>query len=91
MLRLIEQLAGDGEMLDGGTSVALSLGRVHYHLSVYQHFSDLEGEAIPASLTVEGVEAYRANAIRLLEHVRPVLERQAGQTLADWAAEQTAQ
>jgi hypothetical protein len=54
MLRLIEQLAGDGEMLDGGTSVALSLGRVHYHLSVYQHFSDLEGEAIPASLTVEG-------------------------------------
>ena len=54
MLRLIEQLAGDGEMLDGGTSVASSLGRVHYHLSVYQHFSDVEGETIPASLTVEG-------------------------------------
>jgi hypothetical protein len=45
----------------------------------------------PASLTVEGVEAYRANAIRLLEHVRPVIERQAGHTLADWAAKQTAQ
>ncbi len=45
----------------------------------------------PASLTVEGVEVYRANAIRLLEHVRPVIERQAGQTLAEWAAAQTAQ
>jgi len=45
----------------------------------------------PASLTVEGVEAYRANAIRLLEHVRPVIERQAGQTLGDWAAKQRAQ
>jgi hypothetical protein len=44
----------------------------------------------PASLTVEGVEAYRANAIRLLEHVRPVIERQAGHTLADWAAGQAA-
>jgi hypothetical protein len=42
----------------------------------------------PAALTVEGVEAYRANAIRLLEHVRPVIERQAGETLADWATKQ---
>ncbi|PYR37145.1 MAG: hypothetical protein DMF89_09090 [Acidobacteria bacterium] len=54
MLRLIEQLAGDGEMLDGVTAVAASLGRVHYHLDVYQHFSDMEGETIPASFTVEG-------------------------------------
>jgi len=54
MLRLIDQLAGDGEMFDGVTDVAVSLGRVHYHLSVYQHFSDMEGETIPASFTVEG-------------------------------------
>ena len=45
----------------------------------------------PTAITVEGVEAYRANAIRLLEHVQPVIERQAGQTLAGWAAEQTSQ
>jgi hypothetical protein len=45
----------------------------------------------PAAITVEGVEAYRANAIRMLEHVRPVIERQAGQTLADWAAKQASQ
>jgi hypothetical protein len=29
-------------------------GRVHYHLSVYQHFSDAEGEPVPAHITVEG-------------------------------------
>ena len=29
------------------------LGRVHYHLAVYQHFSD-EGEPVPANLEVEG-------------------------------------
>jgi hypothetical protein len=45
----------------------------------------------PAAITVEGVEAYRANAIRMLEHVRPVIERQAGQTLADWATKQGSQ
>jgi len=45
----------------------------------------------PSTLTVEGVEAYRAEAIRLLEHVHPVLERESGVTLADWAAAQNAQ
>jgi len=44
----------------------------------------------PSTLSVEGVEAYRANAIRLLEHVHLVLERESGMTLADWAATQTA-
>jgi hypothetical protein len=45
----------------------------------------------PSALTVEGVEEYRANAIRLLEHVQPVLERETGMTLADWSTAQTAQ
>jgi hypothetical protein len=44
----------------------------------------------PSALTVEGVEQYRANAIRLLEHVQPVIEREAGMTLADWSAAQAA-
>lgn len=44
----------------------------------------------PSALTVEGVETYRANAIRLLEHIQPVLERQTGMTLADWSATQIA-
>jgi hypothetical protein len=42
----------------------------------------------PSALTVEGVEQYRANAIRLLEHVQPVIERESGLTLADWSAAQ---
>jgi hypothetical protein len=44
----------------------------------------------PSALTVEHVEEYRANAIRLLEHVQPVLEREAGMTLSDWSAAQIA-
>ena len=43
----------------------------------------------PTALTVEGVEEYRANVIRLLEHVQPVLEREAGMTLGDWAVAQS--
>jgi hypothetical protein len=50
MQRLIEQLADDGDMLDGGTR----LGRVHYHLSVYSLFSDTKGQSGSAFLTVEG-------------------------------------
>jgi hypothetical protein len=49
--RLIEQPAGEGEVLDGDGA---RVGRVHYHLSVYQHFSDVESEPVPASLEVEG-------------------------------------
>jgi hypothetical protein len=41
----------------------------------------------PAALTVDGIEQYRSNTIRLIEHVRPVIEREAGQTLADWATD----
>jgi hypothetical protein len=50
MQRLIEQLADDGEMLDGPAR----LGRVHYHLSVYSLFSDTKDQGGSAFLTVEG-------------------------------------
>jgi hypothetical protein len=49
MQRLIEQPVGDGDLFDQSGR----LGRVHYHLAVYQHFSD-EGEPVPANLEVEG-------------------------------------
>jgi hypothetical protein len=38
----------------------------------------------PASLTVDGVERYRAGAVKILEHMRPVIEREADLTFADW-------
>jgi hypothetical protein len=50
MQRLIEQPAAEGDVLESGRR----LGRVHYHLSVYQHFSDREGEAVPSHIEVEG-------------------------------------
>ena len=50
MQRLIEQPAGDGDVFAG----PVRAGRVHYHLSVYQHFSDAEGESVPAHIEVEG-------------------------------------
>lgn len=50
MQRLIEQPTGDGDILEGRAR----LGRVHYHLSVYRHFSQVEDELVPASLDVEG-------------------------------------
>lgn len=50
MQRLIEQPTGDGDVLEERTR----LGRVHYHLSVYQHFSQVEDEPVATSLEVEG-------------------------------------
>lgn len=38
----------------------------------------------PAELTIEAVESYRESAIRILESMRPVIERQAKATLAAW-------
>ena len=38
----------------------------------------------PSELTIEAIEAYRERAIRLLENMRPVIERQAKATLAAW-------
>jgi putative phosphoribosyl transferase len=50
MQRLIEQPAAQGDVLEQGAY----LGRVHYHLAVYQHFADEEGEPVPPNLEVEG-------------------------------------
>ena len=38
----------------------------------------------PTELTIEAVESYRESAIRILENMRPVIERQAKATLAAW-------
>jgi hypothetical protein len=50
MQRLVEQPSDEGDVLEGDTR----LGRVHYHLSVYQHFSDGENDRVSPSLEVEG-------------------------------------
>ena len=50
MQRLVEQPTGVGEIFDG----SVCLGTAHYHLSVYQHFSDAENESVPANVEVEG-------------------------------------
>jgi hypothetical protein len=50
MQRLVEQPVDDGDVFDGFSR----LGRVHYHLAVYQHFSEAENESVPANLDVEG-------------------------------------
>ena len=50
MQRIVEQPAGDGDVFSGGTRV----GRVRYHLAIYQHFSEHEGESVPANFEVEG-------------------------------------
>ena len=39
----------------------------------------------PASLSVDAVEKYRLGAVKLLEHLRPVIEREADLTLGEWA------
>src|SRR5437867_9036649 len=50
MQRLVEQPSDNGEMFEG----AVPLGAVHYHLSVYQQFSEAEDTSAPAHLEVEG-------------------------------------
>ena len=50
MQRLIEQPVGDGEVFGESGRV----GRFPYHLAVYQHFSDNDGEPVPAHVEVEG-------------------------------------
>jgi len=50
MQRLVEQPADEGDVFGGESRI----GRVHYHLSVYQHFSEAEGEQVPAHFEVEG-------------------------------------
>ena len=36
------------------------------------------------ALTVDAVEKYRLGAVKILEHVRPVIEREADLTLGEW-------
>lgn len=50
MQRLIEQPVDQGDVLEGGTR----LGRVHYRLSIYQHFSENEELTGAAHFEVEG-------------------------------------
>ena len=67
MQRLVEQPADEGDVFGR----AARIGRVHYHLSVYQHFSEAEGEFVPAHVEVEG----RITPIDLLD--LPALHQQA--------------
>lgn len=62
MQRLIEQLVAEGAVFNGDTF----LGRVQYHLAVYQHFSGREGEQVPSHVVVEG----RVTALDDLEMAR---------------------
>jgi hypothetical protein len=50
MQRLIEQPVAEGEVIEGTTP----RGRVHYHLSIYQHFADDGGDPVSPNLEVEG-------------------------------------
>lgn len=50
MQRLIEQPSDEGDIFEGSRP----LGRVHYHLSVYQQFSEADEEPVATALEVEG-------------------------------------
>ena len=39
----------------------------------------------PAALSVDAVEKYRLGAVKILEHLRPVIEREADLTFGEWA------
>jgi len=56
MQRLIEQPADEGDVFDG----RLRLGRVHYHLSIYQHFPEAGDEPVPPDPEVEGRDTDRS-------------------------------
>jgi hypothetical protein len=38
----------------------------------------------PHELTMEAIETYRADVMELLEHIRPIVEREANVVIADW-------
>jgi hypothetical protein len=38
----------------------------------------------PTTISIEGVESYRGKIMHLLETIRPVIEQEAKQSLADW-------
>ena len=66
MQRLVEQPSDNGEMFEGPAC----LGRVHYHLSVYQHFPEADDESVPANLEVEGRIAPLENVDLIALHRR---------------------
>ena len=39
----------------------------------------------PQGVSVDAIEKYRLGAVKLLEHLRPVIEREADLTLGEWA------
>jgi len=39
----------------------------------------------PHELTMDAIETYRADVMELLEHIRPVVEREANVVITDWA------
>ena len=50
MQRLVEQPVDEGDVFGGAARIA----RVHYHLSVYQQFSEADGALVTAHVEVEG-------------------------------------
>ena len=50
MQRLVEQPVDNGLVFEG----RVPLGRVHYHLAVYQYFADSGADSVPANLEIEG-------------------------------------
>jgi hypothetical protein len=58
--RLIEQPSDDGDLLEEDAHV----GRVHYHLGVYQHFSEQAGEAVPSHVEVNEEGAIHSTGCR---------------------------
>jgi hypothetical protein len=64
MQRLIEQTADEGDVLAGGKPV----GRVHYHLSVYQYFTEAAENEMVGSVEVEGYLSAVEGVDLSLEH-----------------------
>jgi hypothetical protein len=69
MERLVEQPSDDGDVFEG----SVCLGRAHYHLSVYQHFAETEGETVSANTAVEG-RIVPVDDLKLIELHRRRLE-----------------
>jgi hypothetical protein len=66
MQRLIEQTADEGDVLAGGKP----LGRVHYHVSVYQHFTEAAKNEMVGSVEVEGYVSAAEGVDLYREHQR---------------------
>lgn len=78
--QLVDQLTDAFEMADISGTKSTTLAECVPLLAIALEFI---GRG-PAALTVEAVEKYRTNALRIIESVRPVVEREADMTFADW-------